>query len=93
MRELPHATDLQRIEWAHRTATSRRPTTNEVKVLKQLLDDQRERMDSGAIVKTDLVGIPAPMLKQLTGYEAREVLPWIVVSRAILNLDETITKE
>ncbi len=86
------AEDESKLVYAHRLCTSRTPTTDEIEVLQKLLDQQRERISNGEIDLQAIVGVPTQVCNQLTGLTADEVAPWIVVARALLNLDETITK-
>ena len=62
-------------------------------ILQTLLDQQRQRISSGEIDVEKLIGVSPNKYQQLTGLSANEYAPWIVVCRAILNLDETITKQ
>jgi len=70
-----------------------------IDVLIRLLDQQREQL--AAIAQSDetassrlqeMIGLPVDACLQLTGQTPREFAAWMVVARAILNLDETITK-
>ncbi len=92
LREAPSDRDDVRIAYAHALITGRTPEQGEVDVLLQLLNRQRQRIDDGTLVADPLVGASEQLARQLTGRSAKELLPWIVVARAILNLDETITK-
>jgi hypothetical protein len=92
LRESPSDDDDSRIVFAHRLATGRVPTTDERQVLLRVIDEQRERIAKGELKVEELVGVSEQMCKQLTGESAGNTLPWIVLSRVLLNLDETITK-
>ncbi|RUL86146.1 DUF1553 domain-containing protein [Tautonia sociabilis] len=83
-------TDADRIAWAWRSALSRSPTVREVEALVRLLE--RERSDSGAdpsaasaLLGTGLAPVPE-------GIDPAELAAWTAVTRAILNLHETITR-
>jgi hypothetical protein len=93
--------DRSRIEYAFRLCTSRLPNADEMDVLLQLLAKQRQRWDSSEDPMqrlenhnnlTKWVGLSPDRCQQLTGFRASELAAWMTVSRAILNLDETITK-
>jgi mono/diheme cytochrome c family protein len=75
-------TDAQRLTYAFRRCVSRMPTPQESAELLGLLDRQTKRFAEGKLKSADLAGEDSP---QLAG--------WTVVSRVLLNLDETITKE
>ncbi len=92
LRESPGADDVSRIQFAHQLATGRNALPDEVQILGKLLKEQRKRVASGEINVPDVVGVSEQLCKQLTGVSASETLPWIVLARVLLNLDETITK-
>ena len=88
------AKDEDRLTYAFRCCLSRKPTESERKVLMVLLEHQRKHFNkpdakplSAAFV--DLANPP----KLPEGVTAAEVASWAIVSRVLLNLDETITKE
>ncbi|TWU16168.1 Planctomycete cytochrome C [Allorhodopirellula heiligendammensis] len=94
--------DRDRIAYAFRLCTSRRPDADEIDVLEKLLNEQRaqlhdvpsDRIANAAFQQRlqDMIGVPLDRCRQLTGQSPSELAAWIVVSRALLNLDETITK-
>ena len=85
--------DSQRLSYAHRLCVSRSPTKPELQILQTLLDQQRTRISANEIDVDKLIsGLPGTE-RQLTTAETKELAPWVVVCRAILNLDETITKQ
>ncbi|WP_102017635.1 PSD1 and planctomycete cytochrome C domain-containing protein [Rhodopirellula islandica] len=86
------ADDAQRIQVAFRWCTSREPDAEEVQILLRLLQQQRDHIADGNLNLPELLGVPAGLCQQLTGFEAAELAAWMTVSRTILNLDETITK-
>ncbi len=88
-----HQADLERLLYAHRLCVSRSAAPSELVILQTLLDQQRQRISSGEIDVEKLIGVSPNKYQQLTGLSANEYAPWIVVCRAILNLDETITKQ
>lgn len=91
LRESPDD-DAERIQFAFRLCTSRVPDDEEVQILLRLLQEQREHIADGNLDLQELLGVPAGVCHQLTGFEATELAAWMTVSRTILNLDETITK-
>jgi hypothetical protein len=83
--------DRQRLAYAFRLATARRPSGRETGVLHGLLQTRRAeyRRTPQAAVKLLSVG-EAPRDNRL---DPRELAAWTTVASVILNLDETITKE
>jgi hypothetical protein len=84
-------TDAERVAFAFREATSRPPDDVERGVLLKLLEKNRARYKSDARAAGDLVktGI-APVPKDAN---VVELAAWTGVCRAVLNLNETITRE
>ncbi len=77
------ATDAERLEWAFRRCTARRPDEKEKAVLLGFLARQKERLAG-----------KESQLKELAGEGATpERGAWTALARVLLNLDETITKE
>lgn len=85
--------DVARLQYAHRLCVAREADDQELAVLQELLQQQRERVASGQVRVDSLVGTSEATFRQLTGQSPGDFAPWIVVCRALLNLDETITKE
>jgi hypothetical protein len=85
--------DSQRLSYAHRLCVSRAPTEPELEILQTLLDQQRTRISANEIDANKLVSGLSVRERPLSNAEAKELAPWVVVCRAILNLDETITKQ
>ncbi len=87
-------TDSQRLTWAFRRCLSRSPTEDETAALLGLLDRQRHHFEKpGAdpwALAADDPNRP-PQLPQ--GTSPAQLAAWTAVSRVLLNLDETITKE
>jgi hypothetical protein len=83
--------EKSRVEYAFRLATGRKPSGREVGVLRQLLKGRHDefRRDRSAALKLLSVG-ESPRDKRL---DAAELAAWTTVASAILNLDETITKQ
>ena len=83
--------DKNRLIYAFRLATARKPSGKEVDVLRGLLDGRRDvfRKDRPSAVKLLGVG-ESPRDRRL---DAAEHAAWTTVASVILNLDETITKQ
>jgi Protein of unknown function (DUF1553) len=88
------ASESDRLTFAFRSVLSRPPTEAEQKALLALLDKERARFEAGwlnpnevATGKNEVVAALPP------GVTPTELASWTVVSRVLLNLDETITKE
>src|SRR5262249_37233952 len=82
-------TEDQRLAYAFRLCVARLPTDREKAVLRGVLDKQRSRFTEGGAKPEELVAKQA----MPSGATARQLGAWTVVSRVLLNLDETITKE
>jgi hypothetical protein len=79
-----------RIAFAFRLVTARKPKAEEVSVLRRLLDRQmsRYRSDPAASAKLLAVG-ESPRDAR---YDESEVAAWTIVATTILNLDEAVTR-
>ena len=87
-------TDQNRLTYAFRRCLSRTPTEQESAELLGLLNKQKERLVEGWISPWDLAGIHDGHLPALPkGATPVQLAAWMTVSRVLLNLDETITKE
>jgi hypothetical protein len=86
--------DQDRVSYAFRRCTSRTPSDDERKELLALLDRQKQRFADGwAEPKLVALKDPSQMTKLPEGANPTQLAAWTMVSRVILNLDETITKE
>jgi cytochrome c553 len=83
--------DAARIAFAFRCCTSRPPTTEESEVLAKLLTEQRQRIQKGELNANELA--TGSKDGKLDGLVVADAAAFTVVSRVLLNLDETITKE
>jgi len=81
-------TDQDRLIYAFRRCVARPPTQQESEVLLKLLDKQRTRLSEGWLNAKELAGATPP-----PGATPSQLAAWTAVSRVLLNLDETITKE
>lgn len=80
--------DGARIAHAFRLALARAPAAAEAVVVRRLLDEQRSRMERDPVAARQLIGtmaVPAAT-------PAPEFAAWYGVATALLNLDESITK-
>jgi mono/diheme cytochrome c family protein len=87
-------TDANRITYAFRRTLTRRPTDDELQDLLALLNRQKQRMAEGWLnpgeIATGTNAIPSNLPP---GATPTQFAAYTVVSRVLLNLDETITKE
>jgi hypothetical protein len=84
-------TDAERLAFAFRQVTSRRPDDTESGVLRKLLEKNRATYKADAKAAGELLKIgQSPVAKDV---EAVELAAWTGVCRALLNLSETITRE
>jgi len=85
--------DAERMTYAFRRCVARLPEPQEINVLMDLLAKQTTRFDSGELDPKQLAGaIPAGQALP-GGTTIVELAAWTAVSRVLLNLDETITKQ
>jgi hypothetical protein len=86
-------TDAERLTYAFRRALSRPPTAQERQILVQLIEKQRARVAEGWI-NTHALTTGRDYLTVLAYRVTTSTLPGnTVASRALLSLDETITKQ
>jgi len=77
-----------------RRCTARVPTGAERKVLLSLLGKEEQRYAGAALNPWDLAANDPAHPPALPGnITPAQAAAWTIVSRAVLNLDETITKE
>lgn len=88
------ASDESRITYAFRRAVARTPTPSEMNELISLLHKQEKRLGDGWLnpgeIATGKTEVPANLPP---GTTPTQLAAYTVVSRVILSLDETITKE
>jgi mono/diheme cytochrome c family protein len=88
------ASDRERIDFAFRRTVSRPPTEGERKELLDLLAQQTKHIGAGWVNASELAtGRSEPPGKLPPGATPTLLAAYTVVSRVLLNLDETITKE
>ena len=86
-------TDAERCAYAFRLCTSREPTAREAEEVLSLLKSQRQRIADGWLSPRELTtGDPAKLPKLPDGVTPTDAAAWTIVSRVLLNLDETVTK-
>jgi hypothetical protein len=88
--ELPKAGDDQRIEWAVQNVLGREAKVAETADLLNLLEKHRDQYATDRTAADALVSVgisPKP-----AGIDAAELAAWTSVSRVLLNLNETITR-
>ena len=83
--------DGDRLEFAFRQVTARAPDETEAKLSMKFLERSRAHFGADPKAAEELVKIGlAPRPEKV---DARELASWIAVCRALLNLNETITRE
>ena len=94
-RALVHGSgDEQRLQYAFRRCLSRRPSAQEANDLLGLLHKETRRFEDGTLDPWDLLGASAAMSPLLPkSLTPAQLAGWTAVSRVLLNVDETITKE
>ena len=86
--------DQERLVYAFRRALSRKPVEAESSELLSLLENQKRRLSAGWLDVWGLAGLDEAQTSALpTGTTPVELAAWTAVSRVLLNLDETITKQ
>ena len=86
--------DKERIDFAFRRAVSRPPTDSERQELLALLEKQTRHIGEGWVNATELAsGKSDALTKPPANTTPTQLAAYTIVSRVLLNLDETITKE
>jgi len=87
-------TDEQRLAYAFRRTLARSPLPDELQELLALLNKQKQRIADGWVNPSELATGTNVVPKNLpSGATPTQFAAYTVVSRVLLNLDETITKE
>jgi hypothetical protein len=87
-------TDAQRLRYAFRRCLAREPVERELTALLGLLSKETQHFASGSLNPWDLAAAdPAHPPELPDGVTPPLLAAWTAVSRVLLNLDETITKE
>jgi hypothetical protein len=89
------STEDERIAYAFRRCLARTPSQDELRELRAFLSRQTPRIQEGWVSAWDLAGFDAPDdQKSLPpGATPAQLAAYTALSRVLLNLDETITKE
>ena len=86
--------DAERIIYAFRLCLARKPQLDEQKELLEFLNKEQVRFADGWLEPAKLLGVTnSAALKLPEGIKPTQLAAWTAVSRVLLNLDETITKE
>jgi hypothetical protein len=87
-------TDADRVTYAFRRTLSRAPTDDEKRQLLGLLNKERQRMADGWVNPNEISHGTNDVPRNLpAGASPTQLAAYTVISRVLLNLDETITKE
>jgi len=87
-------TDADRVTYAFRRVLARAPDADEKKELLLLLNKERQRLADGWLNPSEIAtGRPDAARQLPLGATPTQLAAYTVVSRVLLNLDETITKE
>jgi hypothetical protein len=85
--------DASRLTYAFRLCTSRAPSVKESTELQKLLNSRREHLKKGDLKAADIAFSSLTKATDIPGDATpNEIAAWAIVSRVLLNLDETMTK-
>jgi hypothetical protein len=87
------STDAERLDFAFRRVLARHPLPAERDELLGFVSKQQKRLQEGWLSAPDLAGLKAQETKLPAGTTPVQLATWTTLSRALLNLDEAITKE
>lgn len=90
LEEWPRATDDQRLQYAMRRMVSRRPDASEVRLLRQLKESAQDYYEQHPEAAREVVSVGLADLPNQGS--AVELAAWTSVARALLNLDESVTR-
>src|SRR5262245_8535363 len=85
--------DDTRLTYAFRLCVARPPAADELAELQSLLLKERRRLADDRAAASDIVSGQKDASKLTGDEDVREVAAFTVVCRALMNLDETITRE
>ncbi|MEO5803216.1 MAG: PSD1 and planctomycete cytochrome C domain-containing protein [Verrucomicrobiota bacterium] len=86
-------TDATKIEYAFRRTLARKPTADETSELLSLIEKQKKRIADGWVNSLEIATGKNEKPNLPEGTTPTQLAAYTVVSRVLLNLDETITKE
>jgi hypothetical protein len=85
--------DVARARYGFLLCTSREPTEPELKEILDALKSRRQRLADGWLNPRDIMtGDPAKLPELPENVTPQDAAAWTLLSRVLLNLDETITK-
>ena len=85
--------DTSRTEFAFQLCTGRKPSDQERLAIAELLKEQRQRLAEGWLNPREIATGDAAKLPDLPeGVTPQDAAAWTIVSRVLLNCDETISK-
>ena len=85
--------DTMRTEYAFLLCTSRKPSAGELMAIQELLNEQRKRIAEGWLNPREIATSDPAKLPQLPdGVTPQDAAAWTIVSRVLLNCDETLSK-
>ena len=83
--------EKQRIEFAFRAATAREPTAAEIELLRKLFQQRSVAFQQDRTAAAELLSVGQSKCNE--NFDPAELAAWTTVASAILNLDETITRQ
>jgi hypothetical protein len=86
------SSENERAVYAFRLCTGRAPSAAEVKTMLDLLRSREARIAEGWLPARDLSVGDGKLPKLAEGVNPRQLAAWTIVSRVLLNLDETLSK-
>ena len=86
-------TNADRVRYAFRLCTGRLPHPHEIAEIKNLLESRRGRLSDGWLsARTMAFGVSEKLPELPPDVTPNDVAAWTVVTRVLLNLDETLSK-
>lgn len=82
----------EKLDWAFRQALSRKPSADERPILRNLLETHRKQYLADSKAADALLGVGLTTRPEGSGDKKAELAAWTSISRVILNLSETITR-
>ena len=82
--------DKTKISWAWRTATSRKPSQEEIEIVNDVLNQNRKRYSQDKEAAENLIGFGES--EPDSNIQPPELASWTLTANMILNLDEVVNK-